>query len=243
MSDWFKDWFASEEYLNVYRHRDTSEAEKFIDLILSNINITEDSYILDAACGAGRHVNVLAVKGYKVIGFDLSLTLLKIAQRNTNPEHRTLFFQSDIRNICLKQKFDLILNLFTSFGYFESDEENFSFPMNAYQFLLQDGYYIFDYFNSKFVAENLVSYSEKEIDGKIIKESRKIENSRVIKEISVISDNSEQKYFESVKMYSYKDLLERFNKIGFSEQKIFGNYDGSEFDPFTSPRFIVIFKK
>ena len=82
MSEWFKDWFASEEYLQVYSHRDEGEAKLLIEFILNKISIPENAVVLDAACGAGRHSKIFLEKNYKVFGFDLSKTLLKIADKS-----------------------------------------------------------------------------------------------------------------------------------------------------------------
>ena len=152
MAEWFEDWFASDQYLNVYKHRDESDAQKLLSLISKHITLTKDELILDAACGAGRYTNLLLKKGYKVIGFDLSLPLLKKASVDSYKYMSDgIYFRADIRTIGLKKKFSLILNVFTSFGYFCTDEENFSFLRNSLKFLNPGGYFVFDYFNSNYI--------------------------------------------------------------------------------------------
>ncbi|MFH0735397.1 MAG: class I SAM-dependent methyltransferase [bacterium] len=76
---WYQDWFASDLYLQVYKHRDYKEAESFLLFMLKELNLAKNFTILDAACGAGRHCNFLSNMGYNAVGFDLSKTLLKIA--------------------------------------------------------------------------------------------------------------------------------------------------------------------
>jgi len=87
MSDWFKDWFASKDYLEVYKHRNMQDADSVIHLILENIKLNKNSKILDAACGAGRHSFLLKKLGYQVVGFDLSKTLLYVARENSGKEN------------------------------------------------------------------------------------------------------------------------------------------------------------
>lgn len=243
MSDWFKEWFASEEYLNVYGHRNAAEAKEFIELVLSKINIPKKSFLLDAACGAGRYAFVLEELGYNVLAFDLSKTLLRTAKERKGNHQNILFFNSDLRNIGLKRVFKGVFNLFTSFGYFESDEENFKFVRSAYGFLLDGGYYVFDYLNSEFVKKNLVPESRKKINGKNILEKRRVEGGRVIKEISIESKNGVKNYLESVKLYTSDVLLDEFSNIGFNVIEILGDYKGNTFDPENSDRFIVILEK
>lgn len=242
--EWFKDWFSSKEYLEVYKHRNSEDAERLLELILNNISIEPDAKILDAACGAGRHSIYLAEKGFNVTGFDLSSTLLKIA--NENSKHLKLdvnFINSDIRQFSSKTNFDLIVNLFTSFGYFDSDEENFAFPSNAFDILDESGYFVLDFLNKNYVIKTLVHESEKRIGNKIITEKRKIEKGRVVKKIIINEDNKKAEFFESVKLYSSKEILERFLQIGFKAKIIFGNYLGDKFLENESERFIVIFQK
>ena len=51
-SEWFKDWFNTQEYLTVYQQHNESDAEVHIKLILENVEIPSDAKILDMACGA-----------------------------------------------------------------------------------------------------------------------------------------------------------------------------------------------
>ena len=124
-SDWFKDWFNTSEYLNVYKHRNEEDAEFHIQLILDNVPLDPEAEILDMACGAGRHSIILARKKFNVTGVDLSENLLSVAKQTAENENLKInFIQSDIRSFKTQKKFDLVLNLFTSFGYFETDEES-----------------------------------------------------------------------------------------------------------------------
>lgn len=244
MKSWFKDWFSSDNYLKVYDHRDFRDAEKLAQLILKSIPLSRDGKILDAACGAGRHSLIFAENGFNVTGFDLSSTLLLKAKEEAF--ERKLFLnlvRADIREIQFKTKFDLILNLFTSFGYFESDEENFRFVKNSIEFLNEDGFYVLDFLNKNFVENNLIAESYKNIDGIDIKESRKIENQRVIKKIVLKQDQLVNEFKEYVCLYGKDFIVKQFLKFGYKLVNSFGDYEGSEYCPKTSPRMILIFQK
>ncbi len=244
MNDWFKDWFASEEYLNVYSHRNKDDANSLLKLILTNISIPKNALILDSACGNGRHSESLSKLGYNVFGFDLSKTLLRVAQKNKLTNNATVnYFCSDIRNIPITKSFDAILNLFTSFGYFNNDEENFSIIKFASKTMREEGYFIFDYLNPEYVKNNLIKYSEKIIGKKKIIERRRIQNNRVVKEIEIIDDKFSNRYFESVQLYSFQEILTMFKHFGFYSVNNFGNYKGIQYSEQTSERMIIIFKK
>lgn len=243
MGEWFKDWFASEEYLNVYSHRNSEDADSLIKLILANIKIPLNASILDAPCGNGRHSEILSKLGYNVFGFDLSRTLIKIAQENKSKNNSKVnYFCSDIRNIPIEKLFNVIINLFTSFGYFNNDDENSAIIEFAKNNLKDNGYFIFDYLNPEFVKSNLVENSERNIGNKRIIEKRRIANNRVEKEI-IIDDKFNNRYLESVQLYSFKEILTMFQNFGFYKIKVFGNYFGDKYSENNSERMIIIFQK
>ncbi len=244
MENWFKDWFSSEEYLNVYKHRNDEDATKLLELILRQTKLTQRNSILDAACGAGRHSIYLASKGFQVVGFDLSKTLLIKAKEDAKKRQvKNNFVCADLREIYFNKKFDLVINLFTSFGYFKNDEENFKFINTAYSLLNENGFYVLDYFNKNYLVSNLTEESEKVIDSKIITERRKIVNDRIIKEIHIKNGLEEQHFIESVRLYSKNEIISKFNKIGFTKVSVFGDYDGTNYDEQNSSRLIIFFKK
>lgn len=240
---WFKDWFASEDYLKVYDHRDSMDAKNLSDLIIRTVNLKPNDFILDAACGAGRHGLYFASKGFPVIGFDLSRTLLlkakeEAAKNGINPN----LLLGDIREIYFKRRFLCVLNLFTSFGYFETDDENFLFVKHSAVFLKERGYYILDYFNKNYLEQNLVPISQRTVGNTLILENRKIENGRVIKRIKLVNGKESKEYFESVKLYDWKCIVEKFSNFGFQVNRIFGNYSGADFNENESPRIIIAFQ-
>ncbi len=243
MSDWFKEWFASKEYLDVYSHRDEYDASKIVDLILKKTMVNHDALILDAACGSGRHTLLLTEKGFNVTSFDLSRQLLGIAKKEFSDgglEHKLIL--ADLRNIFFKVQFDIILNLFTSFGYFNEDTENFIFFDNSRSFLKKDGLIIFDYFNSYFIKENFEPVSEKSINGKKIIERRFIEGDTIIKLVDIITNKTTKNFTERVKLYSDKYLLEKFSALGFETKYMFGDYSGNSFNAAQSKRLILFLR-
>lgn len=245
MKDWFKEWFASEEYLNLYKHRDDKDAEKLLNLILNSVDLPVNAKILDAACGSGRHSISLARKGFDVTGFDLSKVLLDIAKESAEADGLDIdFINADIREITFCKKFNLIINLFTSFGYFHLDEENFAFIHKSPKWLKPGGYFAFDYLNKDYLVSNYEPYSERIVGDKTFKEKRYIENSRIVKEIKIIqTDGIERMFTESVKLYSKEKILNEFSEAGFKLQNIYGDYDGGEYSSANSERLIMILSK
>ncbi len=237
--DWYHHWFG-EEYLKVYAHRDENEAKSLVNLILSQLPINENTEILDVCCGAGRHVNLLAGKGVKVTGIDLSSTLIKRAYRDKNCN--AAFVQADMRYLPFGCRFDVILNLFTSFGYFETHEENLTVLDEFYRVLKHSGYFVFDYLNAPYIEENLIPFHQMRVGDVMVEQKREISNRRVNKTIRLTKDGMQNMFFESVFLYRPREIMEILADAGLKPLVRFGDYDGSEFND-QSPRLLIIGEK
>ncbi len=241
MAEWFEEWFNTEEYLNVYRHRNDAEAEQLVKLILANTDLKQNADVIDLACGTGRHSILFAERGFNVTAVDLSENLLSVARSTAeNLGLEINFVTADLRNFCITSKFDLAVNLFTSFGYFERDAENFSLFTDAFDLLKNDGYFVIDYFNANYIRKHLVPHSEDIINGKKIIQDRQILGDRVIKDITIAKNGTKRNYRESVRMYSESELKTVIEKSGLRIIKTFGDFDGSRFDLNSSSRIIII---
>ncbi|UCH64565.1 MAG: class I SAM-dependent methyltransferase [Ignavibacterium sp.] len=242
--EWFKHWFNSKEYLKVYKHRDEKEAEELLELVLKNISIAENGNVLDLASGFGRHAILFAKRGFNVTAVDLSESLLSIAKDNAAAEGVNInFVHSDIRQFNPVVYYDLIVNLFTSIGYFEKDEENYFILRKVYDLLAQNGFFVLDYFNKNFVVKNLVAKTVEEIDDGTITQNRFIEGERIVKEITIDRKGKVNKFHESVRMFSSEELLNMIQKLGFNKLNVFGDFSGNPFELETSPRIIIIVNK
>ena len=237
--NWYREWFNSENYLKVYKHRDESEAERLVELIAENTNLDSQTSVLDMACGAGRHSIAFAKKGFKVTAVDLSQRLLSEAKKNSLEARVNInFVLSDIREYKADQQFDLILNLFTSIGYFENDEDNFAVIKKAYSMLKIGGYFVLDYFNKDYLLKNLVPTSINSENGLKIIQNRSILGDRVVKKITIEKDGSIEEFYESVRLYDYEELSRILIQTGFSIKKEIGDFYGNVFAKGNSPRLI-----
>src|SRR5688500_2509825 len=115
--EWFSTWFDSPYYHILYNNRDEQEAEQFMDKLLAYLHPKPHEKVLDLACGKGRHSVYLNQKGFDVTGIDLSEQSIAYARQFEN--ERLHFAVHDMREVYQPETFDFILNLFTSFGYFE----------------------------------------------------------------------------------------------------------------------------
>ena len=241
---WYNDWFNSEYYLKVYRHRDEDEAERLVSLILNNVNLEGGSNILDMACGSGRHAIAFAKKGFNVTAIDISQRLISDAKQNASEVNVEIdFVLSNILEYTDKRKYHLAVNLFTSIGYFENDKDNFKIIDKANDFLLKGGYFVLDYFNKEFLLKNLVPTTVFSENGLRITQNRSIQNNRVRKDISIDKNGSVEKFYESVRLFSYLEIHNFLKSAGFTVYKEFGDYFGDNFNVDTSPRLIIFAHK
>ena len=237
MDSWFEKWF-DENYLLLYFHRNRRDAMEQRELIVREVSPGKNWKMLDLACGEGRHVQLFKEKGYRTFGMDLSETLLKNGKRKF---YQIDLIRGDMRSI--PGKFDMIMSLFTSFGYFMRDEDNIKVISEIYDSLEENGVFWLDFLNPLFVKTNLVSENKKELpDGIKVIEKRKIVDGRVEKEIEFVKRDEKKVYKESVRLFSRENLIDILQKAGFKIVKIFGDYKGSLWRE-SSERTIIFSKK
>lgn len=241
---WFEDWFNSENYLRVYKHRDESEAERLVNLIIRKLDLKNRASVLDMACGAGRHSIVFAKSGFDVTAVDLSELLISAARESAlNSDVKIKFILSDILKFNPVSRFDLAVNLFTSFGYFEGDEQNAAIVKKAYSFLRDNGFFVLDYFNKSFLVNNLIPTTVFSEEGRKITQNRTIENDRVVKKITIDTNGSVENYFESVRLFNVNEINYFMEESGFRIIERLGDYFGNIYNAETSPRLIIFATK
>jgi SAM-dependent methyltransferase len=241
--EWYREWFSNKYYLELYKHRDDKEAIDLINLVQRNINLKKCDKVLDVCCGSGRHSIELAKRGLDVTGFDLSGFLIGEANKNKKAlqekDLKLKFLIDDMRSFNFKKSFDLALNIFSSFGYFENDSENFRIFKNVHSSLKKNGYFVFDFLNETYLRNNLVKKDVISMNGKKVVQERRIENNFVFKDIKI----GDKIFSEKIKLYSQKTIKKELESVGFNINKVFGDYYGNSFMKNKSKRFILIAQK
>lgn len=238
MTPWYKESFG-EDYLLVYKHRSQEEAEQQVAAILPLLQLTSEDRILDLCCGTGRHAAALAKKGFDVTGLDLSDVLLSHARRQQDRWPVT-YVQGDMRELPFpNQSFDVVLNLFTSFGYFVEDHENERVLREIARVLAPKGRFFIDFLNREHVRQHLNPLSVREENGLTIREERHVDGDYVKKTITIAEDGDERVYYERVKMYTCDDMLKMAEQAGLHVERVLGDYDGTAYAEDT-PRMIFI---
>lgn len=241
---WYKDWFDSPLYEKIYANRDEEEARRLASFIAKVAPNTHYTKLLDLGCGRGRHSLNLAELGYSVTGIDLSPAAIEKANQNAADANLDINFKvADMRER-LGQQFDIVVNLFTTFGYFESDQENESVIKNVAEMLKPGGLFFLDFMNVTRSVNELVEKEAGEFDGISYHIERKVEDLFIIKKMDFsIPDGEDVSYTERVRKLDLDWFKKAFSKNNFHLLHVYGDYDGNDFDINDSPRLLMACEK
>ncbi|WP_298902808.1 bifunctional 2-polyprenyl-6-hydroxyphenol methylase/3-demethylubiquinol 3-O-methyltransferase UbiG [uncultured Psychroserpens sp.] len=236
---WYASWFDTPFYHILYKDRDHTEAQVFMDNLTEYLNIPEKGSILDLACGKGRHSVYLNSLGYDVTGVDLSENSIAYAKQF---ENETLHFE--VHDMCkpYKKQFDAVFNLFTSFGYFENEEDNLRTIEAIKANLNEFGFGVIDFMNSQYVIDHLVAEDTKTVEGIDFHQKRRLDNGYIIKDVSFTAEGQDFQFQERVKAFMLEDFEILFEKAGVYLLDVFGDYKLKKFHSKTSERLVMVFK-
>jgi len=248
MDSWYLSWFG-EEYLKTYGHRDDLEAEAQLSFILNELIPAIRTRVLDVACGRGRHVLSLAKRELLVTGIDYSWPALLRGQEQLNlaPNANAQFIRADMRHIPFRaESFSLVLSMFTSFGYFNSDTQHRDLLKEWALALSVGGDFVLDYLNRDYVIANLTPFSREEHPERSILQHRRLsaDQLRVEKKIEIVEKNTNElkTFHESVRMFTTAEVLELIDSAGLTVTQTFGDFAGAGLTT-SSPRSIFFARK
>jgi len=239
--EWFAEWFDTCYYHTLYKNRDEKEAANFISRLIVNLKLPKNAYLLDLACGKGRHSITLNQLGYTVKGVDLSPN--SIAEANKSANERLSFSVQDMRQAMSNEKFDAIFNLFTSFGYFDSIEDNIRVVQAINKMLNENGILVIDFMNATKVIKSLVLSECKVIDGIDFQIERKYDGQHISKFIHIRDGEEFFDYSERVQALRLIDFENLLIENGFEILRTFGDFNLNPFEENSSDRLIIIAKK
>lgn len=229
---WYREWFG-EDYLELYSYRDADEARRQAAFFFELFGAV-DGTLLDLACGMGRHIDELRRLGYSVTGCDLSFVLLRhgLGKHGTMPVVR-----ADMRSLPFRiASFAGLVNFFTSFGYFDSPEEDVQTIGEMRRVLRPGAPVLFDYLNVRRELERLVEREEREVEGEqlVIERWFDAASSTFNKRITI----GGRRFIERVRGYDVDEMTRLFADAGFAIRDVYGDFSGAPFSD-GSPRLIL----
>jgi len=242
-ANWFREWFNSPYYHQLYFEHNEKEARLFIDRLLNYLVPEPGSLMLDVACGRGRHARVLADKGFDVTGIDIAPDSITFAKQFENEYLH--FFEHDMRLPFWINYFNYAFNFFTSFGYFKSYRENQNAIRTIAQSLKKGGIVMIDYLNTRYAEDHFIHKSQKEINGVTYLLTKWYDESHFFKRVVIEDENRKEplEYVERVAKYSLGDFNEMFSFHQLQMQDVYGDYDLNPYHVKNSPRLIMIARK
>jgi SAM-dependent methyltransferase len=238
---WYHRWFGA-DYLQLYDHRSPEEAAKTIAWLVDEVSLPRAARVLDLACGNGRHGRELARRGFETYGLDLSWPLLRGAKIPDQGKGMKRV-RGDMRHLPFKNNvFTLILSLFTSFGYFPSEEEDQKVICEVSRLLKKGGIYVLDYLNASLVRSQIAPSEETLINGQRATILRWLDEPKGRVEKRILIHESEvafREYRESVRLYSEANIREILARANLQAGTSYGDYDGSGYRT-DSPRLIIV---
>ena len=239
--EWFEEWFDTSYYHTLYKHRNDEEAAQFIERIVAELPLKTGAHVLDLACGKGRHSITLNKLGFNVLGVDLAANSIDKAQVFKN---KTLQFAvHDMRELIANQKFAAIFNLFTSFGYFDSINDNSKVIQAIHEMLEDEGLLIIDFMNATRVINQLVLQEIQTIDGLTFEITRNYDGTHIFKRIQFNDQGKAFDFTERVQALKIGDFTQLLVNNGFEIMRTFGDFQLNDYQENDSDRLLIIAKK
>lgn len=239
--EWFAEWFDTPYYHMLYRHRDEEEATQFIARLLDYLKLPQGSKVLDLACGKGRHSRTLHQLGMDVVGLDLSNQSIHDARKYATAGLH--FDVHDMREVYAKKQFDVVFNLFTSFGYFEEMDANQQVLKSIHQMLNPNGQLIIDFMNAQRAIDHLQPSEVKNIDGVPFNITRRYDGSHIYKEIQFEAEQQHFQFTERVQALRLNDFTQLLTSTGFQIIRTFGDFSLHPFEEKNADRLIIHAKR
>ncbi len=227
-------------YLLVYKRRNLSTARREAAFAVKALGLKPGAPVLDLCCGPGFHLECLREQGIPALGVDLSPQLLARARR------RGPVALGDMRRLPYLGGFQGVVSFFTTFGYFQEDEENRLVLREVSRLLLPGGGFFLDYLNPLHVRASLRPRTEKTVEGVNVVETRWIGGTppRVFKKVELFPPGSgkARSYTESVRLFSREEMERLLAAEGLVPEKIYGDFQGRPYGA-ESPRMILVSRK
>ncbi len=243
---WWEELF-NDDYLRAAERLTDDQLAREVNFIEESLSVERGGAVLDMACGAGRHAVELARRGYQVVAFDLSLSMLARASDEAHERSAKLnFVQGDMREMTFAEQFDGVVCWNTSFGYFD-EEKNAAVIDRIHSALKSGGLLLLDVVNRDFVVHQSPSLAWFEGDGCVCMDEMVVDfiTSRMrVKRTMMLDDGRSREIEYSVRVYSLHELGKMLHEHGFKVCEVSGRIaTPGVFFGHESPRTIILAEK
>lgn len=243
MPEWFRTFF-DHDYIDRYaRATDEAVTQLEVDGLIQALELEPPARVLDLACGYGRHAVVLARLGYEVTGFDLSFDLLAEAElRAQGAGARVRLMEGDMRKLPFVHEFDVVVNLFTSFGFFDDERDSRRVMEGIHAALDEGGRLLVDVINRDAILRDFQPRLWRETDDGYVLSENDYDPARsrlTGKQVHVSTSGRVAESSFSLRLYSMHELRALIEAAGFEVEVVYGGFDLSSFE-LDSPRIVMV---
>ncbi|MFZ2193108.1 MAG: class I SAM-dependent methyltransferase [Candidatus Moraniibacteriota bacterium] len=217
--------------------------------IINLCSLKKKDVILDCPCGYGRHSIGLARRGYLVVGSDINSYELLIAKKEAERQRvKAEFKKENMLNLKYKNKFNAIINMWYSFGFFELERDNIKVLKNFYDALKDGGVFLMhtDVNLPKMHNGKFREYEKRRLKGRGILRQVEFYNKKTKRNngVWIIEDNNGSIRMKdySVRVYSKNEFISLCKKVGFRSVNVYSDWSGKKYDE-ESDDMIIIVKK
>lgn len=228
-ADWWRTWFGP-GYLALYDAFLSERTPHEIDQLESLLHLRPPHRVLDLPCGQGRHSIELARRGYDVTGVDLSEAMLAVArERAIAASVRVRFLAGDMREPLPGQHFDLVLNLFTSLGYFAEEADDARVAAAAAAMLAPGGRFVLEVINGERLMTNFQEREWFTVGDVSVLEQRTLDRRtrRMTVERTVNRNGDDETNRHVIRLYGRQEITTLLEMAGFRTIDLFGDWDAS----------------
>ncbi len=213
-------------------------AESEVDFLLQLLALGPGSRVFDQCCGTGRVSRALAQRGMQMVGVDLCQDYIARAQEVSGPQGRE-FFCADARTFVAQPCCDGGFNYHSSFGYFESDQDNLEVLKAAASSLRPEAPFLLDAANmARVIAHFQPAWETSPAPGlQVVRHSQIDWAQGQVHQRWVYRDSTgrEEETHSSLRLYLPHQLAQMLDAAGFYPEQLYGDYLGSPFQS-DSPR-------
>jgi len=230
MMEWWERFFDTEIGEVMFTEEAWQRAEELCDPLVRLLGIEPGAEILDLACGTGRFALPLAKRGFHVIGLDYSAPYLKQAQVKAQERGLSVeLVQADMRAIPFEGEFDTVVNLFTSFGYFEDDRDHLKVLQEVHKSLKPGGRFLLEMANRDWLIRRFQAHDWHEFPDFLALEERRFVPERdciETKWVKLYPDGRRKEYTSSLRLFTLRELIELFSRAELKILSYYGNLKG-----------------
>jgi SAM-dependent methyltransferase len=205
------------------------------EAIVRLLEIEQGSRILDLCCGVGRHSLELARRGFSVTAVDRTAAYLERARTGAQEKGLPIeFVRAGMEEFRRPGAFDAAINMFTSFGYFESDEEELAVLRNISESLKPGRRFVIDVMGKEVICRHFQPRTWHTVPAgtSFLLEERNVRNGWTYLENRwiVIDEAGRHEFNFNIRVYSGRELEFLLQQAGFCEVALYGNLNGNPYD-------------